>query len=600
MPYPSVFANSDFFGSFVDYTVTGICIFEYDESIQDFRFALCNKAFYQHNSFIINQDITGKPYKTTLPISLENGMYNKVETVYRTGKPIEFTLSYVNRQRGQVCQLFQMFKIGDKYVASMFNDISEMKHSEEQIRLEKVKYSQTLNSLAYGIVTTGPDKRITLVNRHACNILELASPEAVEGMHIEELYTVEKNQSNKLLNEMVEGFDVQTIVCTNGVKKLVAHRIAPLFDNEGKRHGFVYSFDDISDYVKAQEDMMFLNYHDTNTKFYNRSFLKIFMANNNTQSGLGIVYADINGLGRVNDQLGSNAGDDVLLACAEAFRNNLPENSIFVRFGEDDFIAVVFMAQDMDLTRAAVSIREEFEKACSYASTTLSVGTSVVGGDAKDLRDAIRQAQSKMNAQKTMSMQSIRSSALQSLLATLEVKSHETEEHAQRLNSLALHFVDKLQLNETQLNHLALLSVLHDIGKIGVPEFVLNKPAKLTEDEWKIMKNHTLLGYKILTATPELVDIAPLVRAHHERWDGKGYPDGLQGEEIPLLSRIISLVDSYDAMTNDRVYRSALTREEVLAELQKGRGTQFDPDLLEVFLQSLEEEDKKNRPAIIG
>lgn len=589
MSKESILSDYGFAEKFVDFSDSGICVFAYDPSIEDFRFAFCNPAFYAHNSFI-KQDLVGVPYKTALPMALENGMYDKVRHVYQSGQTLDFTLSYHNAQRKQIYQQFQIFRLKDGSVATVFNDITRIKQSETEIQRSQVRYSQTLNSLAYGVITTDPQRNITLVNRHACQILELGTPDRVLGQPIDNVYTLQDSQLNQLLYQLVDGFDVQTLCTGTGVKKLAAHRVSPLYDEEGRRQGYVYSFDDISSFIQTQEKLMFLNYHDANTQFYNRNFLKIFMANNNTKADLGVVYADINGLSRINDEMGTDVGDDILVACAKAFQNNLPENSIFVRFGEDDFIAIVFLNASIQLTPAAQNIQQEFEAACHFANTSLSVGTAIVGQDSLDLKDAIRVAQSKMISQKAMSSQSIRSSALLSLLATLEVKSHETEAHAQRLNTLAQRFAEKLQLGETQVNHLALLSVLHDIGKIGVPEFVLDKPEKLTPDEWKIMENHTLLGYKILAATPELEAIAPLVRSHHERWDGGGYPDGLLGEDIPLLSRIISLVDSYDAMTNDRVYRKALTSQAAMQELQKGRGTQFDPALVDVFLQILQEQ----------
>ena len=584
----TLFENAEFFKNFTNYTVTGICVFQFDSSINDYRLVLCNKAFYTHNSYI-KQDVTHQPFKVIFPHSTQNGMFDKVSAVDKTGQPVQFTLSYQNKTRGLVCQMFQIFKLSDTHVVSMFNDISDIKKSENMIRLEKIKYSQTLHSLSVGVITTDSHKNITLINRQAILTLSLENPDEVYGQSVDDLYHIEKTHSNDLMHELVDGFDVQTIVCKNGVKKLVVHRITTLFDDAGNSHGYVYSFDDVSTFVKTQEELMFLNYHDMQTKFYNRHFLKVFLANNSLRKDMGVIFADINGLSRVNDTLGSEVGDRVLEQCAKAFTSNLSENTLFVRFGEDDFLALVNISPEINLSDIAAKIRHDFDEACKFANTTISVGSSVVGLDAQSLKDAIRLAQDKMNSQKIMNMQSIRSSALLSLLATLQVKSHETEEHAQRLNTISHTFARKLNLNEKELNQLALLSVLHDVGKIGVPEFVLDKPGKLTEEEWKIMKNHSLLGYQIMQSTPEMEEVSVLVRAHHERWDGKGYPDGLQGENIPLLSRIISLVDTYDAMVNDRVYRKALSLDEAISEIQNNSGTQFDPALVPLFIQTLKE-----------
>jgi HD-GYP domain-containing protein (c-di-GMP phosphodiesterase class II) len=129
--------------------------------------------------------------------------------------------------------------------------------------------------------------------------------------------------------------------------------------------------------------------------------------------------------------------------------------------------------------------------------------------------------------------------------------------------------------------------MLHDIGKIGIDNSILNKPGKLSKNEWEIMKKHSEIGYRIAMSSPELEPIAEYILAHHERWDGNGYPQGLKGEEIPLLSRILAVVDSYDAMTEDRVYRKAMTHQAAIEEIKKNAGTQFDPNIAQIFIDSL-------------
>ena len=127
--------------------------------------------------------------------------------------------------------------------------------------------------------------------------------------------------------------------------------------------------------------------------------------------------------------------------------------------------------------------------------------------------------------------------------------------------------------------------MLHDIGKIGISDQILNKPSALNEDELAIMRTHPEIGYRIAMASPDLAPIADLILTHHERWDGKGYPNQIAGEKIPLLSRILAVADAYDAMTEDRVYRKALPRERAIEEIRKNAGTQFDPQIAALFLE---------------
>jgi HD-GYP domain-containing protein (c-di-GMP phosphodiesterase class II) len=150
-----------------------------------------------------------------------------------------------------------------------------------------------------------------------------------------------------------------------------------------------------------------------------------------------------------------------------------------------------------------------------------------------------------------------------------------------------------MRLSAKELDELVLLAVLHDIGKVGIKESVLQKTETLTAEDWEEMKKHPEIGCRIAQNTPELGPIAEYILCHHERWDGQGYPQGLKGEEIPLLCRILAVADAYDAMTSDRTYRKALSREEAIEEIKRNAGTQFDPQIVEMFLESIKSINKK-------
>jgi len=162
--------------------------------------------------------------------------------------------------------------------------------------------------------------------------------------------------------------------------------------------------------------------------------------------------------------------------------------------------------------------------------------------------------------------------------------------HVRRTQKTAFLLGQRLNLDEAELGKLAILAVLHDIGKVAIPKDILLKPADLSSDEWKIMKTHTNIGYRIAKASPELEEIADCILHHHERWDGTGYPDKLKGEEIPLLSRIISVVDSHDVMVHNRPYHKAISENEAFNELLRCSGTQFDPKIVIEMISMLKEE----------
>jgi HD-GYP domain-containing protein (c-di-GMP phosphodiesterase class II) len=199
----------------------------------------------------------------------------------------------------------------------------------------------------------------------------------------------------------------------------------------------------------------------------------------------------------------------------------------------------------------------------------------------EDIHQIFRDAEDLMFKRKLLERKSSHGDILAAILASLFAKSEETEEHAQRLFELSKKIGAHFNLKAKDFDLLQLFTLLHDVGKIGIDDNVLKKPGKLTDKEWVEMRKHPEIGYKIAISSPELEPIADLIYTHHEHYDGNGYPQGLRGEEIPLLSRILSVADAFDAITHDRVYRKAATAEEALEEINRCSGTQFDPKMVE-------------------
>jgi putative nucleotidyltransferase with HDIG domain len=174
------------------------------------------------------------------------------------------------------------------------------------------------------------------------------------------------------------------------------------------------------------------------------------------------------------------------------------------------------------------------------------------------------------------------------MITAIDHKDHYTRRHSEEVTEYALWIAEELGLSEEQKHALRLGGLLHDVGKIGIPDSVLLKPGLLTAEEYEAMKQHTVLGAVMLAALPEMEKIVPLARSHHERWDGQGYPDGLAGEQIPLLARILAVADAFSAMTTDRPYRKGMDVPAALTELQRHRGTQFDPAIVDVFVAAVQ------------
>jgi len=242
--------------------------------------------------------------------------------------------------------------------------------------------------------------------------------------------------------------------------------------------------------------------------------------------------------------------------------------------------------QIIDRTYNELHSKEYNKKA--QIKLSVALGYAIQSGQYKDMEKVLEKADENMYTEKLSDIASRENHIIDTLKTVLATRDPHTEKHAERLQNLSEALGKDIGLSEFELKRLRLLALLHDIGKIGTPDNILFKPTKLTEEEWEIMKKHSEEGYKMAKNIPQLVPIARDILYHHERWDGTGYPKGLKGKEIPILSRIISIIDAYDVMLSDRPYRKALSKEEAIQELKENAGTQFDPELVERFLKIAE------------
>lgn len=304
-----------------------------------------------------------------------------------------------------------------------------------------------------------------------------------------------------------------------------------------------------------------------------------------------VVVCNTNGIGLVNDVYGWKKGNELLRQAADLLRENVPQTAVLARLADGDMAAAFSEVEQEYADRLFEKIKEQYRQVNDTGiNTDIEYGIAVIRDGTKSLDEALKEAGESMITKKLMNQSSQKSSLLDSLTQTLTESDYETEEHVERTREMAIRLGRAMCLSDGELGKLALLAVLHDIGKIAIPHAILLKPGKLTEDEWEVMKTHTEKGYRIASASKELQPIGQYILHHHERWDGGGYPGGLAGEEIPLLSRIITVVDSHDVMVHDRPYHKAMSAEEAEKELRRCAGTQFDPKLVEVFLEVLKEE----------
>lgn len=301
-----------------------------------------------------------------------------------------------------------------------------------------------------------------------------------------------------------------------------------------------------------------------------------------------VSVCDINGLGEINSRLGKNVGDQAIRILSNIIRKHFSGESYYVRGQEASLIILSFDIDEKEAYKKLELVREEINSINDLGCIIdIQSGVGIVKSPDQDVLTVVKEALKGMKNKKLLDIGSRRSELVLSLIKALEECDNDTEAHVKRTQTMGAELGKRLGLSDMQQSNLALLCILHDIGKIGIPLEILNKPSRLNDSEWRMMKTHTEKGYQIAVSSQELSHIADMIRHHHECWDGHGYPDGLTKESIPLLSRIISVVDAFDAMVNDRVYRPAMSVEAAINELKRCAGSQFDPGIVNEFIQMI-------------
>ncbi len=350
----------------------------------------------------------------------------------------------------------------------------------------------------------------------------------------------------------------------------------------------------------SEEKIKHLSFHDALTGLYNRAYFEEELERYNFPRyyPLSIVMLDVNGLKVINDTFGHQEGDKLLQHLSQTLTSVSRQGDILARIGGDEF-AILLPSTTSEETH---EFCERIKKACQqdnikpiYLRLNISLGHTTQEGEYKDINSLLRAADRNMYQDKLFNGKSREKHFLEAFRIILAERDPHTSDHAQRIQELALSLGKRVGLSEYQLGNLKLLALLHDMGKIGIPDSILFKTYILTPSEWEKMREHSRIGYRMAKNIPDFAPIAQEILYHHEHWDGNGYPDGLKGEDIPLLSRIISIIDAYDVMQSRRPYKGAISKTKALKEIKRCAGTQLDPQLVEIFLKIVKNNASRER-----
>ncbi|MBN2858982.1 MAG: PAS domain S-box protein [Sphaerochaetaceae bacterium] len=380
------------------------------------------------------------------------------------------------------------------------------------------------------------------------------------------------------------------IIRQDGEERIVDFRIGPRFDENGNCIRTTGTIQDITERKNIEKELIYLSYHDHLTGLHNRRFFEEELAKLDTEENLplSVIMCDVNGLKIVNDSFGHEAGDRLLRKAARIIQEACRKNDIVARVGGDEFV-IALPSTSADETIQIVNHLQELasRERVSNIKLSISFGNDTKTADGQSISELVVKAENHMYRQKLYARSSARSKTIDLIMNTLFEKSTREAMHSNRVSQICQVIALKMDFSKNAVNQMRIAGLMHDIGKIGVDEKILNKSGSLNSEERVITERHPEIGWKILSSTTEFSELAQFILYHHERWDGSGYPNGLKGIDIPIESRIIAIADAYDAMTSNRSYKEGISREQAVVELKRCSGTQFDPEIVDVFIRDV-------------
>jgi diguanylate cyclase (GGDEF)-like protein len=459
-----------------------------------------------------------------------------------------------------------------------------------------------LDNSSQGFLTFGPDLRVDREYSAECQRI---FKKKIGGLNIVALLgETNPKQSRlfqKVLTQVFKAGDSKNATARlrklPGIIKVNQHYInikAKLIandENEAVEWNVMLILTDITEKQTAQDWVMYLSFHDKLTSVYNRAYVDSIIPQLQLESTLpiSVIMADMNGLKLTNDVFGHQSGDQLLINIAQVLLNCCRKKDIVARWGGDEFLIILPGSGSDSCERVCERIRQTCRRVkADPIGLSVSLGYATLMDRNTDLLSLVSVAENMMYSKKLNESRDFRRKIISNMEQTLQSKCFEEPGHMQRLRTMAAQFAQKLGMNESmkEWNVLMQLANDHDIGKVAIPCEILGKKGPLNPGEWQIMKTHPEIGYRMAESIGEPL-LAQAILALREHYDGGGYPSGLRGEEIPLLSRIVAIIDAYDVMTHDRPYRGKRSPDEAVQELRRCAGTQFDPGLTRIFLEQL-------------
>lgn len=544
------------------------------------------------------EELVGSNWKSlTHPEDLENSNQLNKKLIDKKTNLIELDKRYIRKDGEIVWVNLRAVDFGtnesDKVVCFIEN-ITEKKRAIDNLTASEKSFKDIFENSADAILII-EDSKIIDCNQSSTILIGTGNKKSIIGKHLWDLSPerqydgqLSKDKALQMIEECkkhhVNRFEWININKDGNPVYVEIVLTSIIFQEKQVFHALIR---DITERKALEAELERMSFHDQLTDLYNRRFFEEELKRLDVKRNLPItiIMADVNGLKLVNDSFGHAIGDKLLKKVSSCIIDGCREDDIISRIGGDEFVILLTNTDANEAEQIVARIQEHTStEKVEGIDISVSFGWASKNNEEEAISEVLKRAEDYLYKKKLFESPSMRGKTIQTIIHTLHEKNKREEQHSQRVSFICEKMGRALGLPEAEVKELKTIGLLHDIGKIAIDEHMLNKPGKLTEEEWNEMTRHPEIGYRILSTVNDMAEMAEYALAHHERWDGYGYPKGLKGEAIPFQARIITLADAYDAMTSERSYKQPMSHEAAIEEIIKCSGVQFDPELVSVFI----------------
>ncbi len=473
-------------------------------------------------------------------------------------------------------------------------DITKRRQVEMALKESEERYRMVVENQTELICHSKPDGTITFVNEAYCKYFNKTRHDLIGKSFMPLLPEEDRRRADAHLKSIDRdnpiGVIEHRVIMPNGDIRWQQWTDRVIFDDAGEIDEFQSVGRDITESKNLEQKLKYLSMHDSLTGLYNRAYFDEEMRRLDSKRffPVSIVIGDVNGLKIVNDTLGHKKGDMLITAVASILKRSFRSSDMVARIGGDEF-AVLLPNTGRDVVRNSCErIQrqiEQYREQNPSMPLTFSIGYAVCENPGQRLEIVFAEADDDMYREKESQRKATTTIILNALLAQLREHDGGRVDHQTRVHRYALRLGGECGLTAADMKLLDIAAAYHDIGMIGIDGKIIRKNGHLSVDEFEEIKRHVDIGSRIASVHPALKAVADIILKHHEWWMGRGYPSGVCGEDIPLLSRIIAIADAYDAMTSDSCYRAAMSESEAMRRLTDAAATQFDPELVRKFVE---------------